>query len=545
MATLRGNGKNDRRLPLVRRWVAVLVASGVGIGVPIDVVAAQAPPSARVFTEYPALGSTSLSMLLYKFAPKSFSEEELLKRVVNQIKSDQWHHSGKSGSTPHPRPLFDKDEVAGRNPEFAARDLTDAYRAKIGALAATLPTRYSGVIAIPGAAYDHGRGVLHKPRLVFPKPIDADHLVKETPLGRVAAVDDHELYDLRVVSSIGSSYTLEQTFGYSPHAAAVDLETPVSMAPNVPLPQRPGLGAGDALALDRMLDVPPLPLPRGDAERMLTPPRQPAEFKQYLGAFLFFFDVEIEDVVTSDRFYVFKAKLLGGTLVGTRGEVLKKYAAAEFPSVASIRAGERANEEARKAALAGEQKAQAEAKAEREARARADEQAQQQKVADRREGLKDADIAGIRLGMTVPEAERIIRKHISVGWVLEPSYEAAAQKKFNADPDRPYRHFRAFSNTDGKEQIVLFWHPEASDRVLAVTRSMPIPEDMKHRDIQGQLVEKYGEPAVQQAPAGSRGRGMPRLVWTADFGTSRGLETVKDPGNEHRFRSGSCPPRCV
>ena len=93
----------------------------------------------RVPTGHPSLGSTSLNMLIYKFAPRLFSDEELLKRVADQVKSDQWQHTPNTGATPRNRPLFTKDEVAGRKPEFAARDLIDTYRSRIGALAATCP----------------------------------------------------------------------------------------------------------------------------------------------------------------------------------------------------------------------------------------------------------------------------------------------------------------------------------------------------------------------------------------------------------------------
>ena len=136
------------------------------------------------------------------------------------------------------------------------------------------------MIAIYEAAYDHDRGVLHKPRKIFPKPKDADHLVKETPLARLAGIDDRAIYDLRVAYRLDGSaaHTLQQNFGYNPGPDQADLATPASMAASVPLPRRPGLevGTGAVLALERTPDVPPLSLPRSDAERMLTPPRQPA-----------------------------------------------------------------------------------------------------------------------------------------------------------------------------------------------------------------------------------------------------------------------------
>lgn len=194
---------------------------------------------------------------------------------------------------------------------------------------------------------------------------------------------------------------------------------------------------------------------------------------------MFFFDIEVEDVVSTDRFYVIKAKLLGGTLVGTRGEVLKTYAAADFPTVASIRVGEDA-EEARKAALAAQQAAE------------------QQRT--RNAALARMDLLGVRVGMPVQEAERAVRASVKVDTVYRFS---AAPSPRNASaaaarPFHPYDRGLLFLGNDGNEAIALFHRDDGT--VIAVTRRMRVG-GVTREALETGLTGKYGTPTRKEQHA--------------------------------------------
>lgn len=209
-------------------------------------------------------------MLLYKYAPEAFDQEELLKRVARQVDVDQAHYGGSSlgfSSTP----LFSQKEVAGRKPDFAARDLLDTYQARLDQIVSSLPTRYSGVIAVEdygGPQYDHSRGVLHK-------KFETGYLVKQPVKTDVPEIEDRVLYDFdRTARGVSSALALQlrDRFGYRVYDKdeLIPPETPASMTAivSVPLPRSDdGMGGELVLALDRLLDVPAFPLDSRDAER--------------------------------------------------------------------------------------------------------------------------------------------------------------------------------------------------------------------------------------------------------------------------------------
>lgn len=155
-------------------------------------------------------------------------------------------------------------------------------------------------------------------------------------------------------------------------------------------------------------------------------------------------------------------------------------------------------------------------------------EAEQARVTAQRESLDSADIVGIRIGMPIAEAERITREHMNVGWVAELSPDRPAAEV--EEDDRPYRHFRTYISADGTEQIALFSHPDVSDRLLAVTRTLVLPDTASDDAVLSQLMEKYGnDPVVADFSRGG-------IVWTADIGTARG----GSPAPDSVFGRGTC-----
>jgi hypothetical protein len=289
------------------------------------------------------------------------------------------------------------------------------------------------------------------------------------------------------------------------------------------------------LALDRILTVPPIAMDAARAEKMWKRPdclpypasyrhqgMKPkdaeaaaaecmAERQSYEDGLTLDFDINVEGVVEGKQGWVIKAHVNKVDIYSPRHELLKTIAGADLPPADDV--WQRQSDE-----QAAKQKEEAETQA-REAEAQAREQAQKQTLArveqDRlsaeREKLRNADIIGIRLGMTLSEAEQIIRNHMHVGWVGDLGGKIAPGIKAN----QPYiQHFRTFINKEGREVVALYWDSKSSDRIVAVTRSLRLPTGASPEDVTAQLLKKYGD-----QPANKSDR---ELLWTADFGNQQG-----------------------
>ena len=176
----------------------------------------------------------------------------------------------------------------------------------------------------------------------------------------------------------------------------------------------------------------------------------------------------------------------------------------------------------------------AKAKEAAEAKAQADADAalaqKEQAHSARRETLRNADAIGIRIGMAVQEAVGLIRKHMDVGWVGELSEKAPGVRS----PSRPYNYFQTYVSADGREHLALYWHPAISDRLMAVTRTILLPENTREDAVLSQLKDKYGDDFIVFPPDNAS------WVWTADYGEAPSLKRASDPTDEMRFRQGQC-----
>jgi hypothetical protein len=134
--------------------------------------------------------------------------------------------------------------------------------------------------------------------------------------------------------------------------------------------------------------------------------------------------------------------------------------------------------------------------------------------------------------MSVAEAEAIIREHIEVGWVGELAADTPISN--TRSPDRPYSYFKTYISADGSEHVALFWHPEISDKVQGVTRTVMLPENISDEAVFAQLKEKYGNDML--VPSAK----IPAWIWTVDYGESSKPQTSSSPTAEQRFRYGQC-----
>ncbi len=142
------------------------------------------------------------------------------------------------------------------------------------------------------------------------------------------------------------------------------------------------------------------------------------------------------------------------------------------------------------------------------------------RTAARAELLK-ADIVGIRLGMTLAEAEQLIRGRMKLRGVASskpPSNSVVGGALWIKNPRIPYSEFRTFVSADGEEEIVLFFHLKVSDRVLGVARRVQLQAGVTDEMVIKQLQEKYGRaPLVIGKPSPTNGFST-WLAWVVDFG---------------------------
>jgi hypothetical protein len=160
-----------------------------------------------------------------------------------------------------------------------------------------------------------------------------------------------------------------------------------------------------------------------------------------------------------------------------------------FGEAQAARQQEAASAAARRAEAAGH-----EAEAERAA-AQAEEAALRKAVEDVLGGHPEGpDIIGLRLGMDIAEAERIVRGQMTVGRVLTASAGNERDRAAELGP------VRVLVNPDRTEQIGLI--DGSTGRLLALTRTVAVDPALGNAQLLGSLKGKYGEPAVDSTGTG-------------------------------------------
>ncbi len=162
-----------------------------------------------------------------------------------------------------------------------------------------------------------------------------------------------------------------------------------------------------------------------------------------------------------------------------------------------------------------------------------------QQKAERRNQLRSADILGIRLGMTLQEAESVLREKMDVAWVAKLKDKVrGASNSARVSPNRPYKHFHAYVSADGRQQMVLHFQPDAGNKLFAIIRTVMLEENTPKEAVFDQLKQKYGSDVLEANP---------QWLWTVDFGVlpDRFYENgkLKAPNRmtpERAFKDGSC-----
>jgi hypothetical protein len=101
------------------------------------------------------------------------------------------------------------------------------------------------------------------------------------------------------------------------------------------------------------------------------------------------------------------------------------------------------------------------------------------------------DVIGIRLGMSMSQAENIVRSHMQVGWIIGPKGSLPyASEQVRGVP-------KIFIARNGSEAVILASNPAVSDRVLGVRRVLFMDHPVDSATLQGKLYDKYGQPSQQ------------------------------------------------
>lgn len=471
-------------------------------------------------------------LLHYKYAPTDFSDQYLLEQARRQISADAYVHSIGKQRRPGHVLMFSSDQVAGRDPAFAAEDLLPFYKQRWAALARSIPDQ------------------LH-----FSADVNLDYLTYEN--GALRAKQQDRKSNLHQIDGLSEQTKLRlpplgrtEVLDFLPRLSG-------AMAPQLPssVTQAPAIG-GFRLALDRALHVPPVTMERAAAERLWRRPecspfvdsglrdagvrraaqeaaarcgREIAAFKPRI---TIVFDVQTEGVIADGANRIVRAKLVGATVLGSRMEPLKTLSASDFPEAVDswqAQADRKAVEARRTAAL---QSAQEESRL-------AGEKTKDAARTAARAALLKADTVGIRLGMTLVEAEQVIRGRLNLGWVAssKPPSRPIVQSDWIRNPRTPYSEFRIFGTADAEEQIVLFSHAGVSDRVMGVVRSVQLQAGVTGEMVVKQLLEKYGkDPIFIHKPTANTNYSA-TLAWMVDFGQPCDA-SGSDPAS--CIRVGSC-----
>jgi hypothetical protein len=150
--------------------------------------------------------------------------------------------------------------------------------------------------------------------------------------------------------------------------------------------------------------------------------------------------------------------------------------------------------------------------------------------------LAAADVGGVRLGMSLAEAEAAIRSAIEVAQVAALSEEAKEEARravaqWTPGVEPPYLEYRAYVGSDPGQAFVVFSHAAQRDAVLAVLRQVTVKGADVREALLAQLVERLG-PALE-------GREQPDdpHVWTAHPGE---VDAAAGWTPDMAFGSGTC-----
>ncbi len=404
-------------------------------------------------------------LLLYKYVPDSFNDDVLLQMTKQQIARDQYEYENPEYSSDHFF-VFSKNQVEGRVPEFAVKELLPIYKEHLRMLADQIPDKIKIVRPIGLEWLEYSGGSLKmksQPYLSLESTIpdhDRKNLPDETTGWEVLSTPQNFLAEI-------SNFELSEFVRYFS-----------------------ARGRQVLLALDRIPLVPPVRINSKDAEQMWKRPECSIRERDYLRDGMnkedavqaaneclsrkqlygsspvvsTHFELEIKGVIVTERAWIIQAQLIGAQVYGPYKNQLVALSASEFTSAEQKLAEETQNQ---KQTIDQERSQIAE--------------------------LAEMDILGVRVGMSVNEAESILRASQNIETVYRFTAAAVPANVREAQgwQFEPYNSGLLFVANEGKDVITLFFQDE--DRVLGVSRKMRA-DGLKKETLASALNDKYGKP---------------------------------------------------
>jgi hypothetical protein len=399
-----------------------------------------------------------IPLLLYKYAPNAFTDKYLLEKARQQIHQDQWAYKHPNPTTEHVF-VFSREQVEGRAAEFAANELLPVYKSYLARITNQIPARLNFKNLRSLAVLEYSGGAL--------RTKSQPYLSREFKLPEKRDIP-RELQSREI---LGNLPQISGRFGN------VKLGTVTKSFDN--------RGRGTVLALDRDPEVPPIAMRSADAERMWKKPECSPMESSYLrdGAtkaaaaqaakdcrsrldgyhpgVTTVFEIEIERVTGTERNWIVEARVIGARVYSPHQELLKTLSANDFVSVETK--------------VANVQRKETQAAEERRS-----------KIAE----LAHMDLLGVRLGMSVKEAETALRTHQKVETVYRFS-SAPSPRQAGATYFEAYDRGLLFVANEGKDVIALFFRNE--NRVIGISRKL-FADDLKNESLMTALTKKYGKP---------------------------------------------------
>ncbi|MBZ9936556.1 hypothetical protein LB518_09635 [Mesorhizobium sp. BR1-1-16] len=142
------------------------------------------------------------------------------------------------------------------------------------------------------------------------------------------------------------------------------------------------------------------------------------------------------------------------------------------------------------------------------------------------------DVLGIRLGMSIDEADAIVRKAIDVGWVLE---NADDRTNFDA-----LDHVRVYVSSDKSENIALqLPHDDQPQHVIGVERFVAVAPTVPEKGIEKLLIGKYGAPSMHDEASHTwiwADKKIDQGVCSLSLSMSHNMRTISGPDHQEAIR---------
>lgn len=118
------------------------------------------------------------------------------------------------------------------------------------------------------------------------------------------------------------------------------------------------------------------------------------------------------------------------------------------------------------------------------------------------------DVVGVTLGMSLEEADAVLRQHLGEPIILEPQFEPSPNTA-------AFTRSRMYVRPDKSERVLLFYEDDGdAPRVLGVERKLDSPDwKLPRKAVVRSAIKKYGEPQIQLHG------GSTEMVWGDNVGT--------------------------